>query len=198
MKFLYCFLILATLTACPSRGSQNSSKLVLSSKMDLPQLEQRVHGKIKFKLSKLFEGNYSNGNLTVQPKGFEKSIPQLGMYFTVESFDENYCAKLRLLREDTVPNLELIHSYYVNKRSSTLNFQETSVRKNVSKSVGFEGFTQVVAGSTYSSSSSPSNSYFISSIAIDKKIYVFQMIGPQKNMGYFYDDYLKILNSIEK
>lgn len=197
MKFIYFIPLVFLLFACPSGGNQNATRLVKANKMDFPDLEKTEFDNVSFKLSKLFENGFYSPNLTIQDKNFERSILQMSIYFSVESFDQNYISSLKFLEGDSLSDLEVMHNYYIKKRASSLNDQLTSVRKTIPKGVGFKGYQQFVEGSSYSSSRTP-NMYMIASVEIDNKIFVFQLIGPQKNMGYFYDDFLKILNSIEK
>jgi hypothetical protein len=132
----------------------------------------------------------------IQNDATTKSIYDMHIHFSVETFDKGDIESMEFMTESKKKNLEMIHDYYVQSRLASLEENSVSIRKKVPKEVGFPGFIQVVEGG--SSLDEKWASYFTSSIEIDQKIYVFQLVGPKDHMGYFYDDFIAILKSIEK
>ena len=72
-----------------------------------------------------------------------------------------------------------------------------SIKRKLSSKVGFKGYLQNIDGGLGDDETTWS-SYFVGSVFIDGKVYIFQMIGRKDVMYNFYDDFLKILESIEK
>lgn len=164
--------------------------------MDLPDLEKRSHNGISFLLSALFEDSYYS-DYVLQKNATTKVIMDLHLHFSVETFTSSDLETLRFLGESNKNDgLLTIHEHYINTRMASLDQRKRSIRKIVSKKVGFPGYTTVIYGKN-EYDEKPAT-YFISTIEIDGKYFVFQMIGNQDKMGYFFDDYREILNSIEK
>jgi hypothetical protein len=197
MKALHFFCltgILLILTACPSTSEPGLSK-VESNRMDFPDPEQRSHDGITFKLSELFKDSYYT-DYVIQDNATTKSIYDMHIHFSVETFEKKDIESMEFMTESDKGNLEMIHEFYIQSRLASLEENSVSIRKKVPKNVGFPGYIQVVEGG--SSLDEKWASYFTSSVEIDGKIFVFQLVGPKDHMGYFYDDFLEILKSIEK
>lgn len=197
MKALHFFCltgILLILTACPSTSEPGLSK-VESNGMDFPDPEQRSHDGITFKLSELFKDSYYT-DYVIQDNATTKSIYDMHIHFSVETFEKKDIESMEFMTESDKGNLEMIHEFYIQSRLASLEENSVSIRKKVPKNVGFPGYIQVVEGG--SSLDEKWASYFTSSVEIDGKIFVFQLVGPKDHMGYFYDDFLEILKSIEK
>ncbi len=186
--------LLLILTACPSSSEPGLSK-VESNGMDFPDPEQRSHDGITFKLSELFKDSYYT-DYVIQNDATTKSIYDMHIHFSVETFDKKDIESMEFMTESDKGNLEMIHEFYIQSRLASLEENSVSIRKKVPKNVGFPGYIQVVEGG--SSLDEKWASYFTSSVEIDGKIFVFQLVGPKDHMGYFYDDFLDILKSIEK
>lgn len=186
--------LLLFLTACPASKEPALSK-VESNGMNFPELEQRSHDGIEYKLSSLFQDSYFS-EFVIQDKATTKSIYDMHIHFSVETFNKSDIESMEFMTESDKGNLEMIHDYYIQSRLASLEENSVSIRKKVPKKVGFPGYIQVVEGG--SSLDEKWASYFTSSVEIDGKIYVFQLVGPKDHMGYFYDDFINILKSIEK
>jgi len=78
----------------------------------------------------------------------------------------------------------------------SLDIHTISTRKKLEGKANFPGYIQHVIGR--GKYETKNMLYMISTVEIDGSYHVFQLIGPKDNMGYFHDDFLKILNSIEK
>jgi len=197
MKFLRPLFLLPLallLTACLSSNEHALSK-VRSNKMNFPDPVQRTHDGVSFKLSELFTDSYYT-EFVIQQNATTKSINEMNLHFSVETFKRNDISSIRFIDESKDSDLELIHEHYVQIRRTSLEEFTSSIRKKVPKSVGFPGYITVIEGG--SAFDSKTSTYMTASIEIDKKIYVFQLIGPSNHMGYFYDDFMLILSSIEK
>jgi hypothetical protein len=194
IQFFLLVILISILTACPGSTVPSLSKIE-SNGMNFPDLEQRVHDGIKFKLSSLFKDAYYS-EFVIQKNATTKAIYDIQMHFSVETFKKQDIESMEFMTDSKKNNLSLIHDYYIQSRLASLEENSISIRKKVPKEVGFPGYIQVVEGG--SSFDDKWASYFTSSIEIDGEIFVFQLIGPKDNMGYFYDDFLRILKSIEK
>lgn len=186
--------LLLTLTACPVDYEQ-SLKAIKNNNMDFPDPEGRSHDGISYELSKLFEDSYYT-NYVIQKNATTKSIYDLYLHFSIETFTNSDLETLQFIEGKKNEDLKTIHDYYIRNRMASLHTKRRSMLKKVPKKVGFQGYITVVDGQgEYDEKQA---TYFISTIKIDDNFYVFQMIGNKDKMGYFYDDFLDILNSIEK
>jgi hypothetical protein len=194
IQFPIIALLLIILTACPSSKEPGLSKIE-SNGMNFPDAELRMHDGISYKLSALFKDAYFS-DFVIQNNATTKSIYDMHIHFSVETFDRKDIESMEFMTNSKKEDLKLIHDYYIQSRLASLGENSVSIAKKVPKSVGFPGYIQVVEGG--SSMDEKWASYFTASIEIDKKIFVFQLIGPKDHMGYFYDDFIRILKSIEK
>lgn len=197
MKILIQALIIFILSvAANCSGTYSPSiKKIQQNKMDFPDPEKRMHSGFSFELSKLFTDSYTS-NFVLQKQATTKSISDINIFFSVETFDKSAIDRVRFAKETNDSDLELIHNYYLGIRMNSLYEKSLSTRKNLPKKVGFKGYTQQVIGRTQYDEKK--TTYLTASVQIDQQIHVFQLIGPSENMGYFYDDFIRILESIEK
>ena len=197
MKRLISFIpIYLLLIAANCSGAYTPSKKILeSNKMNFPDLEKRAHASFSYQLSSLFTDAYSD-HFVLKSNATTKSINDLNIFFSIETFDRNDIETIRFLNETDQTDLELIHDYYIGMRQSSLSYNTLSLRKKLKGKSTFPGYTQHVVGKN--KYETKSMIYMISTVEIDGAFHVFQLIGPKDNMGYFHDDFLKILNSIEK
>jgi hypothetical protein len=125
-----------------------------------------------------------------------KIIYELELNFSVEAFDKNESKAFQFAFTDSVDLLNAVHDQYIIKRQNSLFNQFTSIKKPIDQSVGFNGIIQTIEGETYENDRT--NTYFMATVQVGDNYYVFQLIGRKENMGYLYDDFLDILNTIEK
>lgn len=194
LKFIPAFLVFMLLTACPSSRQQNVIEQVKKNKMNLPDIKTVHTQGIHFKLSSLFFNNYYD--FTHKKNAFKRNITELNLYFSVEKFDKNDISKLQFYSETEKNNYQIVHEFYINKRLNTLIEYKTSLKNGLPKEVGYKGIIQYIDGT--SSTYNKPNLYMIATVEIDNNCYVFQFIGPKKNMSYFHDDFIRILKSINK
>jgi len=193
LKITLFILLGSTLFSCVVK---NDLRRLQKNDMNFPDLKSQSFKGITFLKPEMLSVGYnesyvlSSTNLT-----FQNYI--LDIFFSIELFDEIDVETIQFSFDDNeISALDAIHDNYIFKRSKSLYSHETSVKKPVPNSVGFDGYTQVVHGKTYDDEEDAS--YFIATIEVDNEYYVFQMIGKRENMGYLYDDFIAILSSIEK
>lgn len=188
-------ILLLTLTACPSKKYQPSIKLLDKNHMDFPYLKEHYYHTIKFKLSTLFQSDF-NPKHVLKNFSFSKKIPDLAIYFSIESFSKKEAKEFQFEFNDDTDLLNAVNDNYMIKRQESLYNPYTSIKKNVPKTVKYPGYIQAIEGSTLENGIK--SAYFTATLMVDNKFYVFQLIGLKENMGYFYDDFLHILSSVEK
>jgi len=199
MKFINIalfFISVFVLTACPSsKPYEDAVKKLHKNRMDLPNPILSYHDGIRFKVSELFEENYSP-TYVLKDDATTGIIYDLDLNFSVESFTKAEAEAFQFAFSDSTDLLNSVHDQYVLKRENSLFDYKTSIKKSVPKTVGFTGIIQTIQGATYEFGTQ--TTYLMSTIEIGDKFYVFQLIGVKHNMGHLYDDFLDILNSIEK
>lgn len=189
----FCLFIL--LTACPGNNYENAQKKLEKNNMDLPYPTKQYHNGIHYKISNLFENGYEK-DFVIKDDATTKVIYELGINFSVEAFDKSEAKAFQFAFTDSVDLLNAVHDQYVIKRQNSLFNQFTSIKKPIDKSVKFKGIIQTIQGETYENDKS--STYFMATVQVGENYYVFQLIGLKENMGYLYDDFLEIINSVEK
>lgn len=192
----YLIFILPFLTACPASQRTNPVEKVRANHLNFTDPELRAYKGIEFKLSQLFEDSYYT-EYVIKNNALTKSIPELNIHFSVEEFDEIDIDTYRFLRDKKGDEVEIVHDFYISSRLQTLIEARKSIKRKLSSKVGFKGYIQNIDGDLGDDEATWS-SYFVGSVLIDGKVYIFQMIGKKEVMYNFYDDFLKILESIEK
>jgi len=146
-------------------------------------------------LDEMFVNDYED-NYTLSDNALTKVVYEIDVNFSVEVFNEGEAETVRYGFDAEIGSLDAVHDNYIIQRQKSLYEHSTSIKKELPKSVPFDGSIQVVHGGSYSTNI-PS-SYFIATVQIDDSYYVFQLIGKKENMGYLYDDFIDLLSSIEK
>jgi hypothetical protein len=164
--------------------------------MDFPNLEKRNHKGINFQLSALFKDAYDDYFLLKPDGAYNKEIMDMNVRFCIETFTDLDVAAMEFIEGRGKKPLDLAHENYINRRLKSLEERLLSTRKPLPKKIGFNGYIQVIEGG--SSLDDKLSTYMIATVEIDKQFHVFQLIGPKDHMGYFYDDFNTILQSIEK
>jgi hypothetical protein len=184
------------LAGCPTTQRENAIQKTQQNKFNFPDEELRSYKTIEFKLSRFFEDSYYT-EYVIKSDAMTKSIPEMNIHFSIEEFDQNDIDTYRFLRDKEGDEIEIVHDFYINSRLRSLTEGRKSIRKKLSSKVGFKGFTQNIDGGLGDDETTWS-SYFLASVLIDGKVYIFQMIGRKDVMKNFYDDFLKVIESIEK
>ena len=163
--------------------------------MDFPNLRKEYYNGIYFMLDEMFVNDYEN-NYTLSDNALTKVVYELDVNFSVEMFNKRDAETIRYAFDSDIESLDAVHDNYIIQRQKSLYEHSTSIKKELPKSVPYNGSIQVVHGGSYSTNT-PS-SYFIATVDIGGEYYVFQLIGKKDNMGYLYDDFIELLSSIEK
>lgn len=198
MKKLIFILIVCSawiLAGCPGSTYKSELKKIQENKMDFPDLRKEYYNGLKFKISRLFSNDYAT-DYVIQDNALTKVIYSMDLHFSVEMFSPDEAELLAFGFEEDVDHIDAVHDYYIGRRVKSLHEPEVSIKKEVPKSVGYKGYTQVIHGGIYSTDYA--SSYFTSTLEIDGDYYVFQLIGKRENMGYLYDDFIDIISSIEQ
>ena len=124
-------------------------------------------------------------------------IRALDVYFSVEVFDTVDVANFgEDINQYSSNPLDIIQDFYVRKRVNSLHEPRVSIKKELPKSVKFEGCIQAVKGKNYDYEYQEQTNYFTATLKIEDEFYVFQLIGKADNMSYLYDDFVDLLSSV--
>lgn len=182
------------LTGCPGGGYRNGLKQIQANNMDFPDLRKIFYNGVSFKLSSLFENNYDN-SFVIQDNAMTRVIYDLDLYFSIESFSEDEAEDIQFTFEEEIDKLNAVHDHYVYRRKNTLENPTVTIKKELPETVKYDGYIQVIHG-TDDEDYQDDSSYFTATMEINNEYYVIQMIGKRGNMGYLYDDFLDLLNSV--
>ncbi len=197
MKLSTIFLLLGILfltTACPGVRTKSNSKKLEENNQNFPDLERFHFEDISFMKPEMFDKEYAENYILSEVS--ETFIAyDIYIHLSIELFDKDQLEIIQYAQDNTQKDLDALHSHYINRRVNSLYDSNVSIRKEVPKSVGFKGYTQIVHGK--SNSYDEPISYFIATIQVKNDFYVFQLIGKKDNMGYLYDDFINLLSSVE-
>jgi hypothetical protein len=183
------------LTACPDMRTESSQQKLFKNHMDLPDLERIQYSGINFQLSKLFEDNL-NFEYVIKDAALSRTIYDLGLHFSTEVFTESDATVFNYSLQTETDNLNAVHNYYALKRQNSLYEHFSSVKKKGPRENGYPSIIQTIEGPGYEGGDTLS--YMMATVDVNKKYYVFQLIGKKGNIGYLYDDFIAILKSIRK
>lgn len=182
------------LTACPEKVDESQLSAIQNNNMDLPDLKTEYYNGVEFKLSSLFEDFYYD-YLAYHKDADTRVIKELAIYFTVEEFTEEEATAAQYKFDDEVDLLNAVHDMYCTKRIKSLEDPTVSIKKDVPENVKFPGYTQVISGDD--DKYGDDSSYFLATLEIRGRYFVFQMIGKKESMAYIHDDFLDLLSSIK-
>jgi len=116
----------------------------------------------------------------------------------VELFDNDQIETIQYTFDYETTPLNAVHDNYIIQRQNSLTDFSTSIKKEIPDSINQIGFTQIIHEEITEETEyeSKESTYFLATLDIDDEIYVFQMIGKRANMGYLYDDFLRIIASV--
>ena len=193
--FIALISILILATGCPGSTYNNNLKELQKNNMDFPNLRKEYYNGIHFMLDEMFTNDYDD-NYTLSDNAMTKVVYDIDVNFSVEAFNQRDAEEIKYAFDKEIENVDAVHDNYIICRQKSLYEHSTSIKKELPKSVPYEGAIQIVHGGSYSTNI-PST-YFIATIEIENEIFVFQLIGKKDNMGYLYDDFIELLSSIEK
>jgi len=188
--------VLILCAACPPSRSHSVLNELQGNNMDFTNLEREYYKGITFMLSDMFGYDYDD-DYVLTDEAETKAISEIDVNFSVEVFDEHEAELIQYTFDDEIDPLDAVHDNYIIKRQESLYETSSSIKKEVPKSVGYQGYIQVVHGSAYSFDTDDGSSYFTATLDINGRFFVFQLIGTKKNMGYLYDDFIDLLSSVE-
>lgn len=160
--------------------------------MDLPDLREQYYQGVYFKLSDLFSDDY-NTEYVIQDDALTKALYDIDVNFSIEVFTKDEAELIQYTFEEEIDLLNAVHDNYVYKRLETLNEGSASIKKTYDK-CKFPCLTQIIEGN--SSYYGEPSTYMMATFEADNKYYVIHLIGVEKNMGYLYDDFEAILESL--
>jgi len=161
--------------------------------MNFPGLSEIYFEGIKFKLSSIFDNAY-NDRYVLSSTSESYIVYDMNLHFSVEKFNQDEIESIKFSFEEEISSLNAIHDNYILKRKSSLSNGRSSTKTKIGNLSPYDGWIQIVQGTV---STEDSNAlYFTATIEIEEDIFVFQLIGKEENMGYFYDDFLELIKSI--
>jgi hypothetical protein len=201
MKHLIVLLfIVPLLTGCPKdkqKDRTDTAKAFRDNGYNFPEYTKLVYKNIRLQIPKSFEFDYGSG-YCYKASAMNRRDFGLGVIFTVERFDEDDLESE--LMEDYMIEDDLLngfHDAYVYRRFESLYNGSISFKKEVRKTIKFEGVIQTVSGK-YSEYTEQELYYVTSTLKVDDEYYVFQIITPKEMMNYVYDDFEHILETVRK
>lgn len=150
---------------------------------------------ISFQLPKHFARHYSH-NFTVKNSSLTRFSNALNIYFSVERFNKSDLN--RPFVADFVIKGDLLNTFqdaYVSRRYGSLDNAGISIKKELPKNFKHKGIIQTVAGD---GDYSGQTYYATATVKVKDNYYVFQWISSKPIMNYTYDDFERILKSIQK
>lgn len=188
-----CFIFLFSLISCSSKRKSDIKKLQ-ENKMDFHEMTRYNFEEISYMHPSFMESDvYSNNCLAELSESYISY--DLDLEFSVELFSQSRVDVIKYSLDEQKDDLNAVHDYHIKARESSLNEFSTSIKKKLPSKLGRRGFIQIINGNTYDDGDD--SSYFVSTVEINGKCYVFQLIGIRENMGYLYDDFMTIISSIE-
>ena len=196
MKIFFIFSLLGIVmisNSCTSNYKSDIEKLQ-ENDMNFPDLDRFQFEDISYLRPNFLENSFEKNN-TISELSESYVSYGLDLKLHTELFSSSSIEILKYSSDLEDDNLNTLHNYHVKMRERSLNEFSSSIKKKLPPKIGRQGYIQVIHGNTYNEGKD--TSYFVATIEVDGKYYVFQLIGIRSNMGYLYDDFLNILSSIE-
>lgn len=186
--------IFTILVSCSSEKGKSALKTLSQNHMDFPEFKKVNYCGIEFIVPTLFDKSYDQSYI-VKNKAFLKKVTDLYLNFSVECFSKKEAIHFQSEFSGEIDLLNSVHDYYMEKRKKSISNNWASIKKLLPKSKYHEGVFQSIEGDTRSNGYF--STYLMATIKSHNKYYVFQLIGQRENMGYLYDDFMKIVASIK-
>lgn len=196
-NLILLFAIITLSTGCPGASYESDMKKIQNNNMNFPELEKEYYNGITYQISRLFDSDYDD-DYVLTDNAETKIIYGIDVNFSVEVFQKEDAELIQYAFDGDIDLINAVHDNYILKRTASLYQPSISIKKPTPKSIKYPGYIQVVSGSQYSYDNEEGSSYFTATLDITGEYYVFQLIGKKANMGYLYDDFIKILSSVEK
>lgn len=180
-------------TACPGNTYKSDLQQVQENNMNFPDLKKKYYDGISFKLSRLFNKSYAT-EYTLQDNSDVYEVYDMNVVFSIEKFSSYDAELIAFSFDDKIDLLDAVHDNYLIKRVESLDVAEHSIKKSLPETVKYPGVYQIIHGST--SYYDDQSTYMMATLEINDNYYVVHLIGKKDNMGYLYDDFKDILNSL--
>ena len=194
---LLFILMLFITTACPGSRVKSNKKILQENNMNFPGIEETSFENITHILPEMFTDAYDSYYL-ISDKYDSYICYDLSLRLSVELFDTDQIETIQFTFDYETTPLNAVHDNYIIQRQNSLTDFSTSIKKEIPDSINQIGFTQIIHEEITEETGyeSKESTYFLATLDIDDEIYVFQMIGKRANMGYLYDDFLRIIASV--
>ena len=194
---LLFILMLFIITACPGSRVKSNKKILQENNMNFPGIEETSFENITHMLPEMFTDAYDSYYL-ISDKYDSYICYDLSLRLSVELFDNDQIETIQYTFDYETTPLNAVHDNYIIQRQNSLTDFSTSIKKEIPDSINQIGFTQIIHEEITEETEyeSKESTYFLATLDIDDEIYVFQMIGKRANMGYLYDDFLRIIASV--
>ena len=194
---LLFILMLFIITACPGSRVKSNKKILQENNMNFPGIEETSFENITHMLPEMFTDAYDSYYL-ISDKYDSYICYDLSLRLSVELFDTDQIETIQFTFDYETTPLNAVHDNYIIQRQNSLTDFSTSIKKEIPDSINQIGFTQIIHEEITEETGyeSKESTYFLATLDIDDEIYVFQMIGKRANMGYLYDDFLRIIASV--
>ena len=188
---LFCLLI----SACTSEQGKSAQKVLTENQMDFPEYINASYFGIKFQIPVQFNSVYDQ-SFVIKKNALLKNVEELYLNFSVECFNKYEAENFKRAFNSEIDLLNAVHDNYLQIRKKSITNSWPSIKKELTKPKGINGVFQSIEGDTHNNGNF--SSYFMATVEVKNRFYVFQMIGNRENMGYLYDDFMKIISSIKK
>ena len=190
---LLFILMLFITTACPGSRVKSNKKILQENNMNFPGIEETSFENITHILPEMFTDAYDSYYL-ISDKYDSYICYDLSVRLSVELFDTDQIETIQYTFDYETTPLNAVHDNYIIQRQNSLTDFSTSIKKEIPDSTNQIGFIQIIHEEP--SEGRAESTYYLATLDIDDEIYVFQMIGKRANMGYLYDDFLRIIASV--
>jgi hypothetical protein len=196
-RLVLLFPLLFLLTGCPDYDKKNREirEDFKNNHFNLKQDKTLKYEGISFKLPASFKRHYTH-HYTVKNSSLTRVCRALNIYFSVERFDRSDLK--RPFVKDYLIHKDLLNTFqdaYVWRRFESLDESGISIKKELPKAFKHKGVIQTIVGDGYYGDQTY---YITSTIKVADSYYVFQWISSKPIMNYTYDDFERILKSIQK
>lgn len=195
------FILPLLITACdetdPNEQEQDHVEAFRANGYNYTKLKKQGYKRIRFMLPEALKYNYSTEYCFKSDALSRRDFP-LGVVFSVERLTEDDVHS-ELFEESILTEEDLLNSFhdaYTDRRYESLYESAASFKKDVKKTVKFDGVIQTIRGqhSVYAEELY----YATATLQVGKEYYVFQLITTKDMMDYVYDDFERILASVRK
>jgi hypothetical protein len=184
---LFCLLI----QACTSEQGKSAQKVLAENQMDFTEFINESYFDIKFQIPVHFKTIYDQ-SFVIKKNALLKNIEELYLNFSVECFNKSEAENFKRAFNSEIDLLNAVHDNYLQIRKKSLTNSWPSIKKELK---GMNGLFQSIEGDNHNNGNF--SSYFMVTVEVKNRFYVFQMIGNRENMGYLYDDFMKIVSSVK-